>query len=456
MKFKELGLDDGILEAISYMGFEEATEIQEKAIPLIMEGNDIIGCAQTGTGKTAAFLLPIMHKVIRNKSKNTSTLIIVPTRELALQIDQQFQGFGYFAPVTSIPVYGGGSGADWEQQKKALKQQTDIIIATPGKLISHLNMGFINLKDLKYLILDEADRMLDMGFREDIQKVIDKLPKGRQTLMFSATMAPKIRSFAKKILNDPKEVNVAIGKPAAGVLQAAYLVNDDHKTKLLDKLIKDKPAYKSIIIFSSTKKKVADIHRSLKRQGHNVESISSDLTQETREQVLSNFRSKRTRILVGTDVISRGIDIADINLVINFDVPGEAADYVHRVGRTARADTTGVAITLINQDDMHDFSKIEELIDTVIHKLEIPPEMGESPKWDPKYRPKQRGGGRGRHGGGGGRGRGGNSRGKSGGGNRNRGGASGKNRSGGNNKNRGPRGNSSGKSKSDGGGPKKG
>ncbi len=450
MKFTELGLDDGILEAISYMGFEEATEIQEKAIPLIMEGNDIIGCAQTGTGKTAAFLLPIMHKVIRNKSKNTSTLIIVPTRELALQIDQQFQGFGYFAPVTSIPVYGGGSGADWEQQKKALKQQTDIIIATPGKLMSHLNMGFINLKDLKYLILDEADRMLDMGFREDIQKVIDMLPKDRQTLMFSATMAPKIREFAKKILNSPKEVNVAIGKPAAGVLQAAYLVNDAHKTMLLDKLIKDKPAYKSIIVFSSTKRKVADIHRALKRQGHNVESISSDLTQDTREKVLSNFRSKRTRILVGTDVISRGIDIADINLVVNYDVPGEAADYVHRVGRTARADTTGVAITLISEEGMHDFSKIEELIDTVIHKLEIPKEIGQSPKWDPKFRPKQRGGGggRGRHGGGGGRGRGGSG---SGGNNRGKGGGS--NRSGGNKK-RGPRGNS-GKPKSGGNGPKK-
>ena len=440
MKFTEFGLDDGILEAISYMGYEEATEIQEKAMPLIMKGNDIIGCAQTGTGKTAAFLLPIMHKVINNKSKNTTALIIVPTRELALQIDQQFQGFAYFAPVTSIPVYGGGSGADWEQQKKALKRQTDIIIATPGKLMSHLNMGFITLKDLKYLILDEADRMLDMGFREDIQKVIDMLPKDRQTLMFSATMAPKIREFAKKILKDPKEVNVAIGKPAAGVLQAAYLVNDTHKTMLLDKLIKDKPAYKSIIIFSSTKKKVADIHRSLKRQGHNVESISSDLTQETREKVLSNFRAKRTRILVGTDVISRGIDIADINLVVNYDVPGEAADYVHRVGRTARADTTGVAITLISEDGMHDFNKIEELIDTVIHKLEIPKEMGQSPKWDPKFRPKVRGGS-GRHGGRdgnrrrsgrGGNNRGGNSRGKSG----------RSSRSGGNNKGRGPRGNS--------------
>jgi len=364
MKFTELGLDDGILEAISYMGFEEATEIQEKAIPLIMEGNDIIG---------------------------------------------------------------------W-QQKKALKKQTDIIIATPGKLMSHLNMGFITLKDLKYLILDEADRMLDMGFREDIQKVIDMLPKDRQTLMFSATMAPKIRAFAKKILKNPKEVNVAIGKPAEGVLQAAYLVNDEHKTRLLDKLIKDKPAYKSIIIFSSTKKKVAEIHRSLKRQGHNVESISSDLSQDTREEVLSNFRSKRTRILVGTDVISRGIDIADINLVVNYDVPGEAADYVHRVGRTARADTTGVAITLISEDGMHDFSKIEELIDTVIHKLEIPKEMGESPKWDPKYRPKQRGGGgRGRHGRSGGRGRGGSGgRGRSGGGgNRNSKGGSGRGRSGG-------------------------
>lgn len=401
MKFTEFGLDDGIIEAISYMGFEEATEIQTKAIPLILEGNDLIGTAQTGTGKTAAFLLPIMHQVIRNRSKNTSVLIIVPTRELALQIDQQFQGFSYFAPVTSIPVYGGGSGDDWEQQKKALKQQTDIIIATPGKLISHLNMGFINLKDLKYLIMDEADRMLDMGFRDDILKVVDKLPKDRQTLMFSATMAPKIREFAKKILQNPKEIDIAIGKPAEGVLQAAYLAHDSQKIRLLDKLISDKPNYKSIIIFAGTKKRVSEIHQTLKRKGHNIESISSDLDQDYREEVLNRFRSRRTRILVGTDVISRGIDIADINLVINFGVPKEAADYVHRVGRTARADTTGVAITLINEDEMYSFSKIETLIDQSVHKIGLPPEFGEAPVWNPKYRPQ-------------GRGRGGNSRGKGG------------------------------------------
>lgn len=393
MRFDELGLDDGILEAISYMGFEEATEIQEKTIPLTLDGHDIIGCAQTGTGKTAAFLLPIMHKVIQNRTEHTSTLIIVPTRELALQIDQQFQGFGYFAPVTSIPVYGGGSGEEWEAQKKALKQQTDIIIATPGKLISHLNMGFIKLQHLKYLILDEADRMLDMGFRDDILKVIDKLPKERQTLMFSATMAPKIRQFAKQILKDPKEINVAIGKPAEGVLQASYLVHDQHKPTLLRKLIADKPNYKSIIIFASTKKKVSDIYRSLKSAGLNAERISSDLDQSHREEVLSGFRSKRIRILVGTDVISRGIDIADINLVVNYDVPSDAADYVHRVGRTARADTTGVAITLINDDDMRDFRQIEELIDTEIHKINTPPEIGESPVWDPNKRPSR--GGRG-------------------------------------------------------------
>lgn len=386
MKFTELGLDDGILEAISYMGFEDATEIQEKAIPIILDGHDLIGCAQTGTGKTAAFLLPVMHQVIQNRSKHTSTLIIVPTRELALQIDQQFQGFGYFAPVTSIPVYGGGSGADWEAQKKALKQQTDIIIATPGKLISHLNMGFIKLEQLKYLVLDEADRMLDMGFRDDILKVIDKLPKDRQTLMFSATMAPKIRQFAKKILKSPKEINVAIGKPAEGVLQAAYMAHDTHKPALLRKLIADKPNYKSIIIFASTKKKVADIHRELKKGGLNAERISSDLDQEHREEVLSGFRSKRVRILVGTDVISRGIDIADINLVINYDVPKDAADYVHRVGRTARADTTGVAITLINEDDMYAFKQIEDLIDTEIHKIDTPVEIGPSPKWNPNAR----------------------------------------------------------------------
>lgn len=388
MTFKELGLHEKLIEAISWMGFETATPIQEQAIPIILEGHDLIGCAQTGTGKTAAFLLPILDKLAENPEPGTSTLIICPTRELALQIDNQIQALSYFVGVHSIPVYGGGSGQDWEDQKKAISKGAEIIVGTPGKLISHLNMPYMKLKKLKYLILDEADRMLDIGFHDDIIKIIGQLPKDRQTLMFSATMPNNIKSLAKKILKSPKEISLAISKPAAGVLQGAYLVYDAQKIDLVNSLIKDKPKYKSIIIFCSTKKKVSELTRSLSRQSYTVEAISSDLEQREREDVLSRFRSRRTRVLIGTDVISRGIDIADINLVINYDVPGEAADYVHRIGRTARADTTGVALTLINEDDMYKFHKIEELIEKEVMKIPLPKELGEGPAWSTAKRRK--------------------------------------------------------------------
>lgn len=391
MKFEELGLHESILEAISYMGFETATPIQEKAIPLILEGRDLIACAQTGTGKTAAFVLPILHKLAVKNDNTTNTLIIVPTRELAIQIDQQIQGFSYFVNADSATVYGGGDAADWDKQKRALTKGGSIIVATPGKLLAHLQFGYVKFDSIQHLILDEADRMMDMGFVDDILKIISYLPKKRQNLMFSATMAPKIRKLMKEILHEPEEITISLSKPAEGVLQAAYLAYNEQKIPLISSLIADKPNYERIIIFSSTKRKVNDIVRGLSKKGFDVEGISSDLEQKEREEVLLRFRARQTRVLVATDVLSRGIDIKDINLIINFDAPHDAEDYVHRVGRTARAGGTGVALTLINPDDMYRFRKIEKLIGKEIMKLNVPSELGESPKYG-KGKPKKYGG----------------------------------------------------------------
>ncbi|NND08973.1 MAG: DEAD/DEAH box helicase [Saprospiraceae bacterium] len=398
MKFTELALNDQLLEAISYMGFEEATPIQEMAIPIILDGGDLLACAQTGTGKTAAFLLPILNLLSMKSDHQIRALIIVPTRELAMQIDQQVQGLGYFVPVESMAIYGGGDGPEFEQQKKTLTRGTDIIVATPGKLISHLNLGYVKFDQIQHLILDEADRMLDMGFHEDIKKIISYLPKRRQNLMFSATMPLKISQLAKQIMNNPAEISLALSKPAEGVLQAAYLTYDHQKSPLIIELVKGKEEYKSILIFSSTKKKVGEIVRALKGNNFEVAGISSDLEQSERENVLARFRSKRTRILVATDVLSRGIDIKDINLVINYDVPNDAEDYVHRVGRTARADTTGVALTLINEDDMYKFGRIENLIERDVMKIPLPADLGEGPIYNPKQRPPSRFGRKGGHG----------------------------------------------------------
>lgn len=381
MKFEELGLNEALLEAISYMGFETATPIQARAIPKILAGKDLIACAQTGTGKSAAFILPLLHQLAEKQINKVRALVLVPTRELAIQLEQQIQGLSYFIGVHSAAIYGGVSGDVWELQKKALQKGTDIIVATPGKLLGHLNWKYADFSHLEHLILDEADRMLDMGFREDIIQIIDRLPRNRQTLMFSATMPPKIRGFAGQILNNPSEISIAISKPAAGVLQAAYVVYDHQKVALLNRLIKDKPNYESILIFSSTKKKVSEIVQSLKRENYNVAGISSNLTQDERKVVLSDFRSKRTRVLVATDVLSRGIDIKSISLVINFDVPGDAEDYVHRVGRTARADRSGVALTFVNPADKRKFRQIEYLIEKEVMKIPLPPDLGEAPDW---------------------------------------------------------------------------
>ena len=423
MTFEELGFGEVILEALGYMGFENATPIQEQAIPHIMEGHDILASAQTGTGKTAAFILPIIDKLSRENKDTTQVLVICPTRELALQIDNQIQAFSYMTNVSSIALYGGGDGQDWVTQQKALKSGVNIVVATPGKLISFINNKYFSCKTVDYLILDEADRMLDIGFYDDIMSVIKMLPKERQTLLFSATLPQKISKLSKTILNDPKEIKIAISKPNDKILQASYLVNDEHKIPLLVKLIKDKPAYNSIIIFSSTKKNVAAVNKALNANKLAAEAISSDLDQTEREKVMLRFRSKETRILVATDVISRGIDVKDINLVVNYDTPSDAEDYVHRIGRTARADTSGVAITFVNRDDMRNFSQIEQLIEKDIIKMKIPVEMGESPEWNPNSRGNRGGRGGSRHKGSGGRSNRGNSRGgrnnRSGGGRRN-------------------------------------
>lgn len=384
MKFTELNLEEGLLEAISYMGFENATPIQEKAIPLILENRDLIACAQTGTGKTGAFVLPILNKLVGNTKIETNTLIIVPTRELAIQIEQQIQGLSYFVSVSSIAVYGGGDGKNWQMEKEALEQGTDIIVATPGKLLSHLKLGYVKFDKIKHLVLDEADRMLDMGFIDDLTKIISYLPKSHQTLMFSATMAPNIRKLAQKILKNPAEISLSISKPAAGVDQKVYLTHDDQKIKVVAHLLAERTDYESIIVFTSTKSKVSDIVRELRKSGFPAQGISSNLEQDRREEVLRGFRSRRIRILVATDVMSRGIDIKEINMVINFDVPHDAEDYVHRVGRTARANTKGEAVTLVNERDMSKMRKIEQLIETSLTKLNPPEELGAGPEWKDK------------------------------------------------------------------------
>lgn len=382
MKFNELGLNESVLEAITHMGFENATPIQEKAIPEILLNKDLLACAQTGTGKTAAFILPILHKLTGKEDTSINTLILVPTRELAIQIEQEIQGLSYFVSVGSMAIYGGGDGAKWEEQKSALVEGMDIIVATPGKLLSHLNQGYVDFSKIEHFILDEADKMLDMGFSEDIERILSFIPKERQTLLFSATMPQKIKNLAAKILKEPIEIALSISKPAAGVVQHVYLCYDEQKNKLLDTILATHAEFTSIIIFTSAKSKVHEIVNALKKFGHkNTKGVSSNLIQEEREEVLRGFRSKRTKILVATDVMSRGIDIKEINLVINYDAPRDAEDYVHRIGRTARANTKGEAYTLINPKDMHKLAQIERLIEMEITRESVPEELGAGPEW---------------------------------------------------------------------------
>jgi len=387
LDFKTFSLDKRLEEGIDTIGFEEATPIQEQVIPMILNGDDVIASAQTGTGKTAAFLLPIIHKIISGEENHHQVkgLIIVPTRELAVQIDQQMEGFSYFTPVSSIAVYGGTDGISYAQEKKALSDGADVIIGTPGRLIAHFNMGYVKVSDLKYLILDEADRMLDMGFYDDIMKIISYLPKKRQNLMFSATMPNKIRTLAKKVLSNPKEVNIAMSKPAEKILQIAYVVYSKQKIPLVSYLLQSKQL-RSVLIFCSTKISAKELAKTLKKKGIKVADIHSDLTQDKREDALRSFKARRINVLVATDILSRGIDIEDIDLVINFDVPNDGEDYIHRIGRTARAEADGVAITLIDEDSQYKFLEIEDLLGHPLHKSQVPQELGETPEYNPKKR----------------------------------------------------------------------
>jgi ATP-dependent RNA helicase RhlE len=394
VRFDALNLHPDVMDAVDAMGFQEATPIQSESIPKILAGQDLMGIAQTGTGKTGAFLLPTIDRILDTPDNGKiKALIVVPTRELAQQIDQAVEGFGYYAKVTSLAIYGGGSGQDFSREKKALTKGADIIIATPGRFLSHLTLGYVDLSELTCLILDEADRMLDMGFHGDIMRIAEKCKKDRQTLLFSATMPDRIETLSKDLLNNPVTVKLALSKPAEKIKQGAYVLFDHQKDEVLVEVLKDRNV-KSGIVFTSRKRTVAQITRTLKKAGIRCERISSDAEQSERESVMLGFRQKKFPILVATDVVSRGIDIDSIELVVNYDVPPNEEDYVHRIGRTARADKDGEGVTLINPDDQFRFGKIEKLIEKEVPKLEIPERLGKGPE----YNPKNRGGG-GRHGG---------------------------------------------------------
>lgn len=406
MRFDELDLEDEILDGLWDMNFEEMTPVQEHTIPVILEGHDLIGCAQTGTGKTAAYTLPLLNRLLLegNPDNVVKALIIVPTRELAQQIDQQFQGFSYYLPVSTTVVYGGGDGKGWDVQKRGMRMGSDVVIATPGRMISHLQNSGIDLSNVSYLILDEADRMLDMGFAEDILKIISYIPKERQTLLFSATLPPKIRELAKTILRNPVEVNIAISKPNEAIDQSAYVCYESQKLKLVQELFRE-PTDSKALIFSSSKQKVKELAHTLKRMHLDVAPMHSDLDQSKREEVMLNYKNGKVKILVATDIVARGIDIEDIALVINYDVPHDPEDYIHRIGRTARAAATGAAITFVNEEEQSKFYQIEKFIEREVPKRTLPEGM-EGPEYKPSDGRGGKGRGRGRKGGGRGRGRG--------------------------------------------------
>jgi ATP-dependent RNA helicase RhlE len=394
LDFKEFKFNPQLLEGLLAMGFRNATPIQEQAIPIILDKKDLIACAQTGTGKTGAYLLPIMNMISETEDRHNNTLILAPTRELAQQIDMQVEALSYFTNISSLTVYGGGDGIAYEQQKRSMREGVDLIIATPGRLISHLSSGLLKLDKLQHLVLDEADRMLDMGFYDDIMKIISFLPEKRQTVMFSATMPPKIRTMAAKLLKHPLQISLAISKPAEGISQQVYKVHDEQKVPLLTDLLKS-GQYKSIIVFASTKDKVKNLGKVFRSHGLKAEAFHSDLEQKERESILQTFKSKKLPILIGTDVLSRGIDVEGIDLVVNFDVPHDAEDYVHRIGRTARAETKGTAITLVNGRDKRKLESIEKLIERKIDILELPEKIAaieaiHRPEPSRSHRPQQK------------------------------------------------------------------
>ena len=391
MKFSELHLNGNVLEALDAMRFEECTPIQEQSIPVILEGRDLIAVAQTGTGKTAAYLLPILNKLSEggHPADAINCIVMAPTRELAQQIDQQMEGFSYFMPVSSVAVYGGNDGVLFEQQKRGLTLGADVVIATPGRLIAHLSLGYVDLSRVSYFILDEADRMLDMGFYDDIMQIVKFLPKERQTIMFSATMPAKIQQLAGNILNNPAEVKLAVSKPAEKIVQAAYVCYENQKLGIIRSLFAEETPER-VIIFASSKLKVKEVTKALKQMKLNVGEMHSDLEQAQREEVMYEFKAGRINILVATDIVARGIDIDDIRLVINYDVPHDSEDYVHRIGRTARANNDGVALTFVSEKEQSNFKSIENFLEKDIYKIPIPAELGEAPEYKPRSFSKSR------------------------------------------------------------------
>lgn len=385
MEFSELNLDESVLSALDTMNFKECTPVQEHTIPVLLEGHDLIGVAQTGTGKTAAYLLPVLSKLCNGEYPEDSIncIIMSPTRELAIQIDRQMEAFSYFMPVSGVAVYGGNDGVRFEQEKKGLTLGADVVIATPGRLISHLSLGYVDLSRVSFFILDEADRMLDMGFYDDIIQIVKHLPKERQTIMFSATMPEKIRQLADNILNNPVEVKLAVSKPAEKIIQAAYVCYESQKLEIIKDLFSSQQPER-VIIFASSKVKVKEVTKALLRMKLNVGEMHSDLEQGQREEILHEFRNGKVNILVATDIVARGIDIDDIRLVINYDVPHDCEDYVHRIGRTARANNDGCAITFVSETEQTKFYQIEKFLDKTIYKLQIPDQIGEGPEYKPK------------------------------------------------------------------------
>lgn len=385
MDFYDLDLNDDVLDALDAMNFTTCTPIQEHTIPPLLEGRDLIGVAQTGTGKTAAYLLPILSMLSDGgfPEDAINCVIMSPTRELAQQIDQAMEGFSYYVPVSSVAVYGGNDGIRYEQERRGLALGADVVIATPGRLISHISLGNVDLSRTSFFILDEADRMLDMGFYDDIMQIVKQMPDSRQTIMFSATMPDKIQKLAASILHDPVEVKLAVSKPAEKIVQTAYVCYETQKLGIIKSLFHDtKP--ERVIVFSSSKLKVKEVTAAFKRMKLNVGEMHSDLDQSQRNDVMHEFKSGRIDILVATDIVARGIDIDDIRLVINYDVPRDCEDYVHRIGRTARAGAEGCAITFVSVDDQSRFAAIEEFIEREVFKLPLPEEVGEGPEYAPK------------------------------------------------------------------------
>ncbi len=379
MFFDELPLSDEVLDALWDMHFDTCTPVQEKTIPVILEGHDVIACAQTGTGKTAAYILPLLTNLQydHHDPNKLNAIIMAPTRELAQQIDRQMEGFGFYVPFSSVAIYGGESGA-WGTQVTGLQQGADIVIATPGRLLSQLNIYDVDFSGVKYFILDEADRMLDMGFYDDIMNIVRRLPKERQTIMFSATMPDKIRQMAKAIMVNPTEVQIAVSRPPESIHQMAVQLYEAQKTAMVQHLLEGR-GLKKVILFVSKKQKVRDLTRALRAKHIDARAMFSDLEQKERDEVMLDFRNGKVDVLIATDIISRGIDVDDVPLVINYDVPHDAEDYVHRIGRTARAENKGEAVTLVSPDDARYFGRIEQFLKKTIDRIEVPAELGDVP-----------------------------------------------------------------------------